>query len=128
MRLSKNVMCKTKIINGYIYSLYNLFFFGIEILQHDAKNTHTREQAQLGIEKSHFSIFPSYDLMGGVFLLFVPPFAPLFKNDEIWTSILLCQLMKCCPSLFQTNEKMWKMKAILLYFKQKKRCDWRLVA
>lgn len=68
-----------------IYILCTIcFIFEIEILQHDTKNTHTREQAQLGIEKSPFSIFPSYDLMGGgVFLLFVPPFAPLFKNDEI---------------------------------------------
>lgn len=67
-----------------IYILCTIcFIFEIEILQHDTKKTHTREQAQLGIENHLFLFFHHMISWGGVFLLFVPPFAPLFKNDEI---------------------------------------------
>ena len=67
-----------------IYILCTIcFIFEIEILQHDTKNTHTREQAQLGIENHLFLFFHhmiSWGGGGGGVPAFCPPFCPLFQK------------------------------------------------
>lgn len=120
----KNVMCKTKIINGYIYSLYNLFYFwNRNFATWHKKNTHTREQAQLGIEKSPFFYFSIIWSHRGGGPAVCPPFCTPFqkwRNMNIYFVVSVNEMLsflisnkrkdvkdESYPSLFQTKEKMW---------------------
>lgn len=86
----KNVMCKTKIINGYIYSLYNLFYFwNRNFATWHKKHTH-KGTSSIRHRKSPFFIFPSYDLMGGCFCCLSPllhPFSKMTKYEHLFCCV-----------------------------------------
>lgn len=122
----KNVMCKTKIINGYIYSLYNLFYFwNRNFATWHKKHTH-KGTSSIRHRKSPFFIFPSYDLMGGggcscCLSPLLHPFSKMTKYEfNIYFVVSVNEMLsflisnkrkdvkdESYPSLFQTKEKMW---------------------